>query len=77
MKTVGELKSFLKDVPDDVLLVKYRSDMETSGYRNDFYCSVTNMSKHKKDAYDRFDGTDYSYEVYEPDENGEPCLRIG
>ena len=76
MKTVGELKEFIKDLPDDMLLVKYRSDMETSGYQNSFYCDVATMKKEVKNTWDRFDGTNYSYEVFETSKDGSSCLRI-
>lgn len=76
MKTVGELKKFIKDLPDDMLLVKYERDMEKSGYRNSFYCDVTTMKKEVKNTWDRFDGTNYSYEVFETSKDGISCLRI-
>lgn len=75
-KTVGELKEFLKDLPDDMLLANYKRDMETSGYRNELSCDVVNMKKETKHSWDRFDGTDYSYEVLERAEEGVPFLRF-
>jgi hypothetical protein len=76
MKTVGELKEFIKDLPDDMLLVQYHRDMETSGYRNNLYCDVTNMKTEVKHTWDRFDGTNYSYEVLVKSEDGVPCLNM-
>ena len=76
MKTVGELKEFIKDLPDDMLIVNYHKDMETSGYRNSFLCDVETMKKEVKSTWDRFDGTSYSYEVFEMSKDGIPCLRI-
>lgn len=76
MKTVGDLKKFIDNLPDNMPLAIYRSDMETSGYRNNLSCKVTNMTKDTKYTWDRFDGTDYSYEVLVPVEYGIPCLMI-
>ena len=76
MKTVGELKDFIKNLPDDMPLVKYESDMEASGYRNDVYCSVDNMKEETKETWDRFDYTSYSYQVMVDSDDGIPCLKI-
>ena len=76
METVGELKDFIKDLPNDMLLVKYESNMETSGYRNRLSCDIVNMKKETEDAYDAFDGTHYTYEVLVKAEDGIACLRI-
>lgn len=79
MKTVGELKEMIKDLPDDMKLVMYKSNMETSGYQNSVYTSVEDMVSKKKHTYDRFDGISYDYEVYignKNNENGEKCLKI-
>ena len=76
MKTVGELKEFIKDLPDDMLLVNYENDMETRGYRNRVSCRVDNMEKETKTTWDRFDGTSYNYEVFVESKNGIPCLKI-
>ena len=76
MKTVGELREFIKDLPDDMLIVQYRSNMEKHGYENGVYCDVANMQKETKHTWDRFDGTDYSYEVFVSSEDGVPCLKL-
>lgn len=76
MKTVGELKEFIKNLPDDMLLVNYESDMETRGYRNNLFCDVVNMKKETRNSCDVFDGIDYSYEVFVKAKDGTPCLRI-
>ncbi len=76
MKTVGELKEFIKNLPDDMPLVNYQSNMETSGYRNRVICDVANMKKEERPTWDRFDGTYYSYEVFVKTEDGSPCLII-
>ena len=75
-KTVGELKEFIKDLPDDMLLVNYESNLETSGYMNRLSCDVVNMKKETKYSWDRFDETEYSYEVFDITKDGIPCLRF-
>lgn len=77
IKTVGELKEFIKDLPNDMLLVKYHSDMETRGYQNRVSCMVDNMKKEKKETWDSFDYTPYSYEIFVESKDGVPCLKIG
>ena len=70
--TVGELKEKLKDVPDDLLIVSFEQDMETCGIRPAYpSCRVMKCKKKTKHSYDRFDGTDYSYTVYEEDARGD------
>lgn len=76
MKTVGELKEVIKDLPDDMKLVMYKSNMETSGYQNAIYASVEAMASETKHTWDRFDGTNYDYEVYTDSKDGEKCLKI-
>ena len=76
LKTVGELKEFIKDLPDDMLLVIYNEDMETSGYRNSLIAEVSIMKKKTKKAWDSFDGGSYSYEVFEESKEGTPCLSL-
>ena len=76
MKTVGELKEFIKDLPDDLLLVTFKSDMETSGYRNDIDCMFANMEVETRHAFDSFDGTYFSYEVMVDSKGGKPCLKF-
>lgn len=76
MKTVGELKALIKDLPDDTPIVTYKSDMEKSGYQKNVSCSVTNMKAETREAYDAFDGIRYKYEVMVESADGVPCLRI-
>lgn len=77
IKTVGELKEFIKNLPNDMLLVNYQRDMEKRGYRNEISCMVDNMKKEKRQTWDSFDYTPYSYEIFVESENGIPCLKIG
>ena len=41
--TVGELKQFIKDLPDDMPLVSYKSTMEYSGYMQRVHVDVMPM----------------------------------
>lgn len=77
MKTAGELKEFLKDIPDDTPIVQYESNMERSGYFNRCFVDVALMSVTTRQAVDAFDGIHYSYEVYEKDSNGQPVVMLG
>ena len=76
MKTVGELKEFIKDLPDDMLLTMYHSNMEKSGYRNNVFCQINKMEKETRETWDRFDGTSYKYDVMVESKEGVPCLKI-
>lgn len=77
MKTVGELKAFLKNIPDDIPIVQYESNMERSGYFNRCFVDVAKMSLTTREAVDAFDGIHYKYEVYEKDDNGQPVVMMG
>lgn len=77
MKTVGELKAFLRDIPDDTPIVQYESNMERSGYFNRCFVDVAKMSLATKGAVDSFDGIHYTYEVYEKDDNGQSVVMLG
>ena len=76
--TVGELKKALANVADDIKIVSYQENMETCGYREGVSMSLDKRSPIEKQTYDRFDYTDYSYVVYErDDENGEAVVSMG
>lgn len=76
--TVGELKKVLANVADDVKIVSYQENMETCGYQHGASINLDKRSPIEKQTYDRFDHTDYTYEVYEKDnENGEAVVSIG
>lgn len=76
IKTVGELKEFIKNLPDDTLVVNYQEDMEKSGYQNNVFCNITNMKKETKTTWDSFDYIPYSYEIFVESEEGVLCLII-
>lgn len=77
IRTVGELKSILQNIPNDVPLLSYQSDMEKSGYVNKVYIDLLNMAIKEKKTYDAFDYTPYSYKVYETNPEGEECVVFG
>lgn len=78
-KTVGELKEYIKNLPDDTPIVSYQSDMEKSGYQSISCASTQKMVTEKRETYDAFDYTPYSYTVFSPskDDTGTLCLVIG
>ena len=78
-KTVGELKEYIKNLPDDTPIISYQSDMEKSGYQSISCASTQKMVAEKRETYDAFDYTSYSYTVFSPskDDTGTLCLVIG
>lgn len=78
-RTVGELKEYIKNLPDDTPIVSYQSDMEKSGYQSISCASTQKMVTEKRETYDAFDYTPYSYTVFSPsdDDTGTLCLVIG
>lgn len=79
IKTVRELKEFIKDLPDDTLLVNYQCDLEKCGYFNTASFDIVKMKKETKQTWDRFDGCDYTYEVFaraNDSEDGVICLKV-
>ena len=74
--TVGELKEFIKNLPDDMPLVAYKSNMERSGYLPRVQVSVVPMKKEISTATDAFDYTTYQYEHYVRDPEGTQVLNI-
>ena len=77
-KTVGELKEYIKNLPDDTPIISYQSDMEKSGYQSISCASTQKMVTEKRETYDAFDYTPYSYTVFSPskDDTGTLCLVI-
>lgn len=75
--SVGELKKILAEIPDDTKVVAWQENMETCGCRLGASFSLDKRSPIERRTYDRFDYTDYTYTVYEQDENGESMLTIG
>ena len=68
----------LANIADDVKIVSYQENMETYGYRDGASINLDKRSPIEKQTYDRFDYTDYTYVVYErDDENGEAVVSVG
>lgn len=65
MKTAGELKKYLENIPDNTPIAMYRDDMERHGYLPGVCVRASDMTLVSVPTYDRFDGTNYSYERYE------------
>lgn len=76
MKTVKELRDYLANLPDDMIIVHFIEDMERSGYVPNVYPRVANMSPTKEQTYDLFDGTAYDYTHYIYDKKGTPVLAL-
>ena len=69
--TVGELKEKLKDVPDDLLIVSLENDMERCGIMESHpMCKILKCKEEKRKTWDRFDGYDYTYDVFVEDKDG-------
>lgn len=79
IRTVGELKEFIKDLADDTPVIMYKSNMEKSGYQAKVGIRAENMVSERRETYDAFDYTPYTYEVFSPthDDTGTLCLLIG
>ena len=69
---VKELKELLANVDDDLEIVGYQNGMEQTGLLpiSPYSMKVLNGEMVKKETWDRFDGTDYSYEVFQENKNG-------
>ena len=76
VRTVRHLKEAIKDLPDDTPIISYRSDMEKSGYQGISGVKPMLMVKEKKETYDAFDYTPYSYTVFSPSEDGSGTLCL-
>lgn len=69
---VRDLKKLLENVPDDLDIVGYESDMERHGIMDKhIYGKVVKVKTEKVSTWDRFDGTDYTYTRYVEDANGD------
>ena len=69
---VKELKELLANVDDELEVVGYEHGMEQTGLLpvSKFGMRVLTGKMVKKQTWDRFDHTDYSYEVFEENKNG-------
>ena len=69
---VKELIEKLKKFDENMEIVAYESDMERSGIQPvNVYPQVIKAKKITKSTWDRFDGTDYTYTVYQQSGTGD------
>ena len=77
MRTVGELREMIAELPNDMKIIHFESTMEKHGCFPNVTARVEKRSPIEKQTWDRFDGTDYTYESYERDEECfQPCLVL-
>ena len=77
MNTVGELKDFIKNLDDDMPLVKRSDNFELRGAIDvGIYPRVEKFKSEIREFMDGFDYETYYHEVYIRDENGTECLQI-
>lgn len=77
MNTVGELKEFIKDLDDNMPLVKRSDNFELRGAIDvGIYPIVENFKTEIKEFIDGFDYETYYHEVYVMDKEGTACLQI-
>lgn len=74
--TVKELREFIKDLPDDMPIAAYESNMERSGYFNRVCLNIVKMKETINWGRDAFDGTEYSYKILYGDKNGKEYLKF-
>ena len=70
---VKELKELLANVDDELEIVGYENGMEQSGLMpvGKWCMKVISGKMVKKETWDRFDGTDYTYETFEENKDGD------
>lgn len=77
MQTVGELKKFLENLPDDMLLVKRSDNFELRGAIDvGIYPLVEKFRVENQEFTDGFDYEKYHHDVYIQDETGKECLFL-
>lgn len=69
---VKELKELLANVDDDLEIVGYQNGMEQTGLLpvSPYSMKVLTGEMVKQSTYDRFDYTDYTYEVFKENKCG-------
>lgn len=70
---VKELKELLANVDDELEIVGYENGMEQTGLLpvSKYGMKVITGKVVKKETWDRFDGEDYTYEVFEENKDGD------
>ena len=71
--TVKELKELLANVDDELEIVGYVNGMEQNGLLpvSGYGMRVMTGKIVKKETWDRLDGTDYTYEAFEENKDGD------
>ncbi len=78
MKTVGELKEFIKNLDDNMPLVSVSNNFELKGSLvSGARARVERFNIKNQQFVDAFDHTVYYEEVYVSNKNGTECLQIG
>lgn len=78
MTTVGDLKKFIEELPDDMLIASVSSNFELKGnYENNVYMRIRKMKEEVIDCYDSFDYIHYKTKVVKPKPDGDDMLVIG
>lgn len=73
---VKELKELLANVDDELEVVGYQNGMEQTGLLpvSKYGMRVITGKTVKKETWDRFDGIDYTYEVFEESKDGDTAV---
>lgn len=79
IRTIGELKNLIKNLPNDTPIAKYHCDIEQDGYLPMLRVRLENMVLEEKETRDACDYTPYTYEVFSPthDDTGTLCFLVG
>lgn len=77
LNTVGELKDFIKNLDDNMPLVKQSDNFELHGAIDIGICpQVEKFRTETRKFMDSFDYKTYNHEIYINDENGIECFQI-
>ncbi len=77
METVGELKEFIKDLDDEMPIIKHSDNFELHGAMDiGIYPRVGKFKTETRQFVDGFDYETYYHDVYVNDKNGIECLQI-
>lgn len=78
VKTVGQLKEFIKNLDDNMPLISVSNNFELKGNivdQTDVY--VDRFKRVESQFVDGFDHTVYKEHIYKRDKDGVECLKIG
>ena len=76
IRTIKELRDYIKDLPDDMPILHYEDGMEKHGFMDNACFGIDNMVTERVGTYDAFDGCHYTYERFTESDAGKPCLKI-